>query len=146
MTVQELINELSKKQMSTELIHIYVGYGDRRSSVKGGKHIGVATNVYSIIAKISDEIFNEITDKTRLIRKLEFTFCDLVNENYESYNLFTDISCVVKEKKTTKTVLDIKSKYGRNSVLKALDLNEKATQKERNQTIGGHRSGEDETN
>ena len=41
-------------------------------------------------------------------------------------------------------VLSLQEKFGKNSVLKGLDLKEKATQRERNATIGGHRSGESE--
>lgn len=142
--VQNGCYELSKRQKSTELVYVYVGYGDRRGSAKGCKHVGSTTNIYSLIGQVAEEIFEEVVDKNRPIRKLGFAFCNLLNENDENYGFFIDIDGVIKEKTTTKAILNIKSKYGKNSVLKALDLNEKATQKERNQTIGGHRSGEDD--
>ena len=43
-----------------------------------------------------------------------------------------------EEKQLQKAILQIKKKYGKNSVLKAMDLQEEATTKDRNQQIGGH--------
>ena len=45
-----------------------------------------------------------------------------------------------KDHKLQKSLLEIKNKYGKNSVLKAMDYEEGATQKERNEQIGGHKA------
>ena len=45
-----------------------------------------------------------------------------------------------REKKMQKAVLKIKGKYGKNAVIKGLDLQEGATTLERNGQIGGHRA------
>ena len=60
----------------------------------------------------------------------------------EQYDFFTDIEKVKKEKKLINSVLSIQDKFGKNAILKGIDLNEKATQIERNKSIGGHKSGE----
>jgi DNA polymerase V len=39
-------------------------------------------------------------------------------------------------------MLDIKKKFGKNSILKGMNLQKDATAMERNRQIGGHRSGE----
>ena len=44
----------------------------------------------------------------------------------------------IKERKLQATLLTIKEKYGKNSILKLMDLEEKATTKKRNEQIGGH--------
>ena len=36
------------------------------------------------------------------------------------------------------TIIKIKNKFGKNSILRATSLKEEATQKERNKLIGGH--------
>ena len=46
-----------------------------------------------------------------------------------------------KKKNSQKIVIDIKDKFGLNSVFKAIDLKEEATGLERNRQIGGHKSG-----
>ena len=45
-----------------------------------------------------------------------------------------------KEKSIQKTILDIKKKYGKNSLLKAMNLEDGATTIDRNGQIGGHKS------
>ena len=44
-----------------------------------------------------------------------------------------------EELKLSKTMLKIKEKYGKNSILKAMDLEEGATTIERNEQVGGHK-------
>ena len=44
-----------------------------------------------------------------------------------------------------KTILDIKKRFGKNSIVKGMDLQEKATTMKRNKLVGGHNGGEDET-
>ena len=43
-----------------------------------------------------------------------------------------------KEELIQKTVLDIKSKYGKNAIIKGMDLLDGATTIDRNKQIGGH--------
>ena len=43
-----------------------------------------------------------------------------------------------KERSLEKTIIDLKKKYGKNSVLKAMNLSEGATTIKRNKLIGGH--------
>ena len=44
-----------------------------------------------------------------------------------------------KELALQKAILEIKNKYGKNAVLKVMDLQDGATAKERNEQIGGHK-------
>ena len=62
-------------------------------------------------------------------------FTDYEKKQKEEKQVKEDLE---KEKKLQKAMLSIKKKYGKNSVLKAMDLEEGATAKERNETIGGH--------
>ena len=43
-----------------------------------------------------------------------------------------------REKKVQRTVIDIKKKYGKNAILKGMNLQEGATGRDRNRQIGGH--------
>ena len=45
-----------------------------------------------------------------------------------------------EEKNLQKAMLAIKNKYGKNAILKAMNLEEGATAKERNSQIGGHKA------
>ena len=71
--------------------------------------------------------------------------------SYEQLDLFTDYeekqeekekeeAALLRERKMQLAILDIKKKYGKNAVMKANNLQNKATAIERNGQIGGHRA------
>ena len=60
---------------------------------------------------------------------------------YQQYNLFCDPTALEKEHNLQKAMLDIKEKFGKNAILKGMNLEEAATTRERNRQIGGHKSG-----
>ena len=45
-----------------------------------------------------------------------------------------------KERRLQEALLSIKKKFGKNSILKAMNLQEGATAKDRNQQVGGHKA------
>ena len=106
------------------------------------------------------ELFDRIIDRSLLVRRLYLTATRVSDEKsapdkkaFEQMDFFTDYHAVEekraketaeleREKKVQRTVLDIKKRFGKNAILKGMNLEEGATAKERNRTIGGHRSGE----
>ena len=105
------------------------------------------------VMKLYDKIVNPIL----LVRRLNVTACNIVNEEYkeskpiiEQIDLFTNYEEVskqkekslkdeIEEKKIQKALLNIKKKYGKNSILKAMNYEEGATAKNRNLEVGGHK-------
>ena len=63
---------------------------------------------------------------------------------YEQLDLFTDPKNIQKERELEKTINNLKKKFGKNSVLRGMNYQEKATARQRNLLIGGHNSGEEE--
>ena len=70
-------------------------------------------------------------------------------ETFEQLDLFTDYEAMEKqreqerqdqerEKRMQKAMLDIKKKFGKNAILKGMNLEEGATTMKRNKQIGGH--------
>ena len=100
------------------------------------------------------ELFEKIINKNLLVRRVNITAENVVNENdyrnikkYEQINLFTDYNKLKKErqkeqseKELQKAVLSIKSKYGKNAILKGMNFLEGGTTIARNDQIGGHKS------
>ncbi len=138
--IQEGCYRLAKGHYATNLLHIYLSYGDEyKIGAKGTIRMSETTNVFSIIGKYALDLYDKIyKDKTRPVRKIAFDFSELINEQSEQYDFFTDIKQVEKEKNLVFSVISIKEKFGKNAVLKALDLKKNATQKERNNMVGGH--------
>ena len=127
----------------TRLVHLYIGYGDvKDEGTKGTTRMNVTTNLYSIICDYTDKLFDKIVDKNRPIRRIGYDFAELMSDENEQYDFFTDINKVEKDKKLVASIIDLQDKFGKNTILKGHDLEEKATQRERNNSIGGHKSGE----
>lgn len=135
--------DLAREHVATQVVHLFVSYGDNQEVVKGSIRMNARTNVYSIISNYAEQLFDQIVDKRRPIRKLGYDFADVSADTFEFYDLFTDVAHVQREKQLTKAILGIQNKYGKNSLLKGINYKEKATQRERNKMIGGHKSGEE---
>ena len=100
-------------------------------------------------------LYDRIVDPALLIRRLSISANRLLEEGKapkqeaEQLDLFTDYAAREKQaqadeaaharkRKIQETMLGIKKKYGKNAVLKGMNLEDGATARERNQTIGGH--------
>ena len=140
--IQNGCYNLFKKDLVTSSIHYIVGYVDG-SIAHATISYNMITNLYNFLIPDVIKSYNKIVSNYLEIKTLGYSFVVQGIEN-EHYDLFTDLNEVEKEKNLIKSVLALKDKYGKNSVLKALDYEDKATIIERNKMIGGHNSGEDE--
>ena len=104
------------------------------------------------------ELFDRIIDRELLVRRFYLPAGRIAEEAsapdkkaFEQMDLFTDYSAVneqkaqesaelEREKKVQRTMLDIKKRFGKNAILKGMNLEEGATGKARNDTIGGHKA------
>ena len=137
--------ELYKRHVVTKRVWIGIGYS--RDEIPGTQEtvkLQRATQLSSLIQPAVDQAFERIAVRTVPIRRLSIAFVDTKDEGCEGYDLFTDWEKVEKEKKMERTVLEICSKYGKNAVLRGVNLKAAGTQRERNEMIGGHRAGYDD--
>ncbi|MCH5154333.1 MAG: DNA repair protein [Clostridiales bacterium] len=136
--------ELMKRGVVTNKVCIGVNYSHSEiPSTHGAKKLNVNTALNSVIGPAAIEVFDGTTDRSTPIRRLSIDFENVVDEAYESYDLFTDMAKVQKEKSSQHAVLDVKKKYGKNAILTGTNYLDCATQRERNTFIGGHRAGDD---
>ena len=89
-------------------------------------------------------IFDRIADRETPIRRLAIAFENVVDEGCEGYDLFTDWHAVEREKARERAVMEINGRDGKNAVLRGTNYLKGATQRERNEMIGGHRAGYDD--
>lgn len=136
--------DLVDKGLVTESVHLYVGYSNSISkpAAKGTISLGSATNSAKAIIEATERLYERIVDKNTPVRRATLTFPQVVDEAYKQYDLFTDAEEEEREHKIQMAVLDIKKKFGKNAILKGMNLEEGATTRERNRQIGGHKSGE----
>lgn len=114
------------------------------------------TSSTKVLSKKCIELFDRIVNKNLLIRKINITACNVINENqakneviFEQLNLFcstNDSEQNIEEKKKQEEdnklqhiLINIKNKYGKNSILKGMNLEEGATTIDRNNQVGGHK-------
>lgn len=63
-------------------------------------------------------------------------------EEYHQYHFFVDGEKLERSHKMQQAVINIKNKFGKDAILKGMNLEEGAMTRERNHQIGGHKSGE----
>ncbi len=137
--VEVLSLQLVKKNLKTESISLYVGYSkDVIEASKISKKLQVATNIYKDLSKEYEKIYDKIVSKIAPIRRIGISFGRLSSDDYEQLSLFVNQEKKDKEKNIERTINNIKEKFGKNSILKGLDLEENATAMIRNKLIGGH--------
>ncbi len=98
------------------------------------------------------QLYNRIVQPQLLIRKLNISVNHVLSRQQrgpvlQEFNLFANQEeqeqqqeKKEKEKKMQQAMLQIKRKYGKNAILKGMNLLEKATARERNEQIGGHKA------
>lgn len=72
------------------------------------------------------------------IRRVGINVTNLDSTNTYQFSMFEDIKQIEKEFRLQSALDDIKSKYGKNSITRAVSETEHATAKKRNKEIGGH--------
>jgi DNA polymerase V len=146
--VQEMVDlmclDMVDRELVTNSVSLYIGYSDKEAKpVRGTSRLSVTTNSHQIIADHFDELYRRIIPKSASIKRLNISFNNIVDEAYEQYDLFTDPVQLERERKIQHAVLEMKKKYGKNAILKGMNLQKGAMTVERNMQIGGHKSGEE---
>lgn len=136
--------ELVDKELVTDSITLHVGYSNRydMKPAHGTTTMMMTTSSARQIISYTEKLYERIVDRFRPVRRMTLTFNNVVDETYRQYDLFTDPVELEKEHQLQKAMLDIKEKFGKNAILKGMNLEQSGTTRERNQQIGGHKSGE----
>ena len=119
---------------------------------------GHTSSTRKIMCAVS-ELFDRIVDKNLLVRRMYVVANHVLSEadapkksdGAVQLDLFTDYAAeeekqkaenaaLERERKIQAATLAIKKKYGKNAILKAMNLEEGATAKDRNAQIGGHKA------
>lgn len=139
--VDSNVLDLTEKHLVTDHISLFVGYSkDKRKPSRGSRKITNRTNSYRILMEEFRLLFAKIVDPKFPIRHIGISFGNVRDEIYEQYDLFANQEDIEQERKLQQTLVSIRNKYGKNSVLKGMNFLEKGTARYRNTTIGGHKA------
>lgn len=124
----------------------------------GTANLGKMTSSSKHIIKSVTELFDRIVNPDLFVRRVNISANHIADEQIvnekpvcEQLDMFTDYDekttkdkeqalADEKEKKLSHAMLDIKKKFGKNTILKGMNLQEGATAKDRNNQIGGHKA------
>ena len=124
----------------------------------GSENIGRFTSSSRLLSEAMMKLYEKITDKDLLIRHIYVIFNHVfpkdsvrMPQNASQPDLFTDYEAVnrkeqhlqsqlERETRLQQSILELQKRFGKNAVLKGMNLQDNATQKDRNRQIGGHKS------
>ena len=143
LVVKEMVElnvlKLVDNHLVTDNISLYVGYSKNVIRGTGGQRkITTRTNSLKILMREFIELFEQKTNKNYPIRQIAISFQNVLDENYETYDLFSNFEELEEEKRLQEAIIEIKKKYGKNAVLKGMNKLDKATTEKRNTLVGGH--------
>ena len=121
------------------------GHGKRRVGNKFGPgHTGGTRKLERRTSSLRylrgrfEELFDETTRRGARIKRLSVGFGDLLPEEYATVTLLDDVQADAKEHRLQEAMVAVRGKFGKNALLKAASLQDKATARERNCQVGGH--------
>ena len=140
---EKLCMDIFDKDVTARSMTLEIVYGGReRDSDRGTYKFPTPTNAVSDAVNGAVSIYEKITDRNRKVRKISVCFNNAEKEKCEQLDFFSDTVGKEREKTRMKAINGIRKRYGKNSIFKGRDLEDCATAKERNNQIGGHKSGE----
>ncbi|MBQ3921737.1 MAG: DNA methylase [Spirochaetales bacterium] len=136
--------DLVDKDLVTSSVTLWICYSNKLNipPSNGSIKLNTETNGDLIIIPAVIDLYSKITDKTKPIRRINISFNNVHREEYCCYSLFEEENDLfIKNRNVQKAVINLKKRFGKNAILRGMDYREAATARERNQQIGGHKSG-----
>ena len=135
--------EMVEKNLVSDSVTLQVGYSRQLAveSSRGTASLDAETNADIILVPAVSALFERIANPDLAIHRLNISVNHVIEEEYRQYSMFTDVQELERNRKLQTAMLDIKKKFGKNAILKGINLQEASTMQERNQQIGGHKSG-----
>lgn len=142
--VDSLCLELTRQGLATDSVSLMIGYANEqnREPSVGTASLPAFTCSYRRMIPHILVCFENVTDHTLPIRRLSVSCNRVTAESYEQYSLFYPSAELDRDRRLQRTALTIKQRFGKNALLRGMDLQKAGTAIARNKQIGGHKSGE----
>ncbi len=135
--------DLVEKHLVCGSVSLYVGYSwDAAGAPAAGaaRKLGELTNSRAKILARVLELYDEVSDPERAVRRLSVSLGDLCDEGFATRTLFDDVAAEEEEHSLSAATIAVQKKFGKNALLRGVSFREEATQRKRNQQVGGHRA------
>ncbi len=136
--------DMVEQGLVTQSVTLHVGYSNELKipPVHGTVSFTTQTNSARMIIPQVEALYERLKNPEFPIRRVNICCNRVVEEGYRQYDLFSDPVELERENRMQKAVIGIKRRFGKNAILKGMNLEEGAMTRERNHQIGGHKSGE----
>jgi len=133
--------ELVREKKITDNVGLMLGfsYGTERRPLSTTRKLSVTTNSNRVLMNEVMGIFDRIADPDLYYRRVCIFFNNLQDEAFEQYDIFSNPEKMKKDRALQRATLEIKGKFGKNAILKGMNLEEAGTTIERNGQVGGHK-------
>ena len=112
--------------------------------VHGSQNLSRFTSSATDIIEAVTTVYDKIVDRNLLVRRMYVVANNVVPEGSEQtcqMSLFDEHpEQDERERRRQEAILKIKKKFGKNAILRGLNFEEGATQKDRNSQVGGHKA------
>lgn len=134
--------DLLEKGLVASSITLWIAYDHRygQEPSKATERFLDPTNSSKSIIGAVEKMYRKITDPHTGIRRVEISANKVLPESYMQYDLFSSSFSQEKEKSLQKAVLEVKKRYGKNAIMRGVNLLDCSTYRERNNQIGGHKA------
>lgn len=137
--------ELVEKGLVTQSVTLHIGYSNAEDVPPSHATVQIEreTSSDNLLRPRVCSLYDKTVNRHAPIRRINITFNKVTPKgDAQQLSFFEEEDKSIEKHETIqKAVIDIKKKYGNNSILKGMNLKEGATAKERNMQIGGHKSG-----
>ena len=140
----QLCLDMAAKNLVTDSVSLWVGYSHTQGVPGNGGTAQFArtTNLASEIVPAIATLYRRIVNPKYVIRRVGLSCNNVITDTGDlQLNMFEDTTKQLRNKALQEAMLGIRAKYGKNSILKGMNFEEAATGRERNNQIGGHKSG-----
>lgn len=135
--------DMVNKNLVSSSITLYVGYSNALDvpPARGTASLATATNSDILMLPAISNLYRRIVNPLYPVRRITIICNQVEKESDVQLNLFDNFQRVDKNRKIQKAIIEIKYKYGKNAILKGMNYIPNAMTIERNNQIGGHKSG-----
>ena len=142
--MDQLCLDMASKHLATDSVSLYIGYSYVYGvpGVGGTAQLSSETNAASVILPAIGALYRRIVNPAYGIRRVCLS-CNNVVEDHGNlqFNMVEEVTKQLRNKALQETMLEIRAKYGKNSILRGISYTEASTARERNNQIGGHKDG-----
>ena len=134
--------DMVERKVISNSFTLYIGYSHQFPVPSSGGTVNTftATNSSRAIRLQLVKLYRQIVNRTVPIRRINIWANQTKSEACQQYNLFVSPEEMERERHLQMMMIEIKRRFGKNAILKGMNLEKAGTTIARNQQIGGHKS------